>query len=215
MFFSFLLIAITIASFIIASDLFANLSDTTCDITATFNYLFDGTPAGYTPQWSGADNFNFYAQNLSINFPNTMPTLNNIFQSTQYTQLVSTASGSLYTAATTYNCNTNLATQTVGCPFSTTSSCPNNGSTTQIPVFSNNFCIANISTSSAALIQSEENTNTTLWKNSLVSLQQNISQIISNPINFSNLVSQTSTLSGSIVNLKPGLASGIDAVTLI
>ena len=79
MFFSLLLIGITIASFIIASDLLANLDDTTCDLNATFDYLFDGTPAGYAPYWSGADNFNTYAQNLQINFPNVMPTLNNIF----------------------------------------------------------------------------------------------------------------------------------------
>jgi hypothetical protein len=211
MFFSLLLIALTIASFIIASDLLANLNDTTCDVNATFNYLFDGTPAGYTPQWSGADNFNFYAQNLSINFPNTMPTLNSIFQSNQYSQLTSNGTGSLYFAATTYNCNSGLASTTVDCPFTSSSSCAN-GSSTQIPMFSQNYCNPNVSTASVSLIQGEENTNTTQWQTSLINLQQSISSATANPISFTNLVSQTSTLSGSIVNLKPGLASGIDAV---
>jgi hypothetical protein len=154
MFFSLLLIGVTIAAFIIASDLLANLDDTTCDVNATFNYLFDGTPAGYSPSWSGADNFNAYAQNLSINFPNVMPTLNNIFQTPQYTQLTGNGSGSLYTPATTYACAQALASSTVSCPFSNGSACAN-GSSTQVPVFSMNYCNANITTSSVSLIQGE------------------------------------------------------------
>ena len=98
MFLSFLLLGITIASFIITSDLIANLNDTTCEINTTFNYLFDGTPQGVTPAWSGADKFNTYAQNLSINFPNTMPVLNDVFQSTQFNLLTNNTNGtnSLY-----------------------------------------------------------------------------------------------------------------------
>ena len=215
MFFSLLLIAITITAFIISSDLFANLDDTTCDLNGTFNYLFSGTPAGYTPLWSGADNFNQYAQNLSINFPNAMPTLNNYFQSAQYTQLTNTASGSLYALATTYACNSGLASTTVSCPFSSTTSCPNNASTTQTPLFSINYCDANVSTSSAALIAGEQSTNTTTWQTSLIALNQNIQQATNNPVSFSNLVSQTSSLSTTIQNFKPGLSSAINLVLLI
>jgi hypothetical protein len=214
MLFSLLLMAITIASFIIASDLLANLDDTTCDLNGTFNYLFDGAPVGYSPAWSGADNFNQFAQNLSINFPNAMPTLNNIFQSQQYSQLADKTSNSLYALATTYACNTNLSSTTVSCPFSSASSCVN-GSSTQTPLFSMNYCNTNISTSSASLITAEENTNTTMWQSALTSLQQNISQATTTPVSFSSLVSQTSSLSTSIQNLKPGLASAIDAVIFL
>lgn len=201
MFFSFLLIAITIACFIITSDLLANLNDTTCDFNATYDYLYTGTPSGYSPSWSGANNFNSFAQSLSVNFPNTMPTLNNLFQTTQYTNLVS---GTLYTNAITYNCPTALASTTVACPFDNTNNCPNSSST-PIPSFSNNFCSNSTNSSSTSLIQNEQNTNTTAWKNALVNLQQSISQATTNPVSFTDLVSQTSTLSGSLENLRPGL----------
>lgn len=211
MFFSLLLMAITITAFIIASDLLANLDDTTCDFNGTFNYLFDGTPVGYTPVWSGADNFNQFAQNLSINFPNTMPTLNAYFQSAGYTQLTNTAPGSLYALATTYACNSVLASNTVSCPFSSATSCAN-GSSTQTPLFSINYCDANVTTSSAALIAGEETANTTAWQTSLIALKQNIQQVTNSPVSFNDLVSQTSTLSNSIQNMKPGLSSAIDLV---
>jgi hypothetical protein len=212
MFFSLLLIAVTITAFIIASDLLANLDDTTCDFNGTFNYLFDGTPVGYSPVWSGADYFNQFAQNLSINFPNAMPTLNMYFQSASYAALTSTAPGSLFTLATTYPCNSGLASTTVACPFSSASSCANNGSSTQTPLFSVNYCNANVSTSSAAMIAGEESTNTTTWKTSLINLNQDIQQATINPVSFSNLVSQTSSLSTTIQNMKPGLSSAIDIV---
>jgi hypothetical protein len=153
MFFSILLVGITIAAFIVSSDLLANLNDTTCDITATFNYLFDGTPQGYTPQWSGANNFNGFASQISINFPNAMPTLNTLFQSSQFS-LLAGANSSLYTAATTYTCPSSLATTAVSCPFNDPTKCASS-STTQIPVFSQNYCNSNISSSSVSLIQNE------------------------------------------------------------
>ncbi len=143
-----------------------------------------------------------------------MPTLNNIFQSQQYTQLTSTANSSLYTLATTYACNTGLTSTTVSCPFSSSSSCAN-GSATQTPLFSMNYCNPNISTSSASLIAAEENTNTTKWQTALTALQQNIAQDTISPVDFSSLVSQTSSLSTSIQNFKPGLASAIDLVLFL
>lgn len=151
MFFALLLMGLAIAAFIISSDLLANLNDTTCEINTTFNYLFDGTPVGFTPQWSGADNFNSFAQNLSINFPNSMPTLMGVFTSNQYSLVTGNGSGSLYANSQTYTCPSSLATNTVTCPFSSTSSCAG-GAATQIPTFSQDYCNPSVSTSSSALI---------------------------------------------------------------
>lgn len=81
-----------------------------------------------------------------------MPTLNNIFQTPQYTQLTSNGSGSLYIPAITYTCAQALTSSTVSCPFTNASSC-SNGSATQIPDFSVNYCNQNVSTSSVSLIQ--------------------------------------------------------------
>ena len=148
---SFLLLGITIASFIITSDLIANLNDTTCDVNTTFNYLFDGTPAGYTPVWSGADKFNAYALNLSINYPNVMPVLSDVFQSSQYSLVTNTNGTTLYNSAISYNCPSNLTATNVGCPFGNASLCAN-GSSIQFPIFSQNFCDSNATNSSASLI---------------------------------------------------------------
>lgn len=145
---------LAIAAFIISSDLLANLNDTTCDINTTFNYLFDGTPQGFSPQWSGADNFNSFAQNLSINFPNAMPTLLTVFSSNQYSLVTGNGSGSLYLNSQTYTCPSALGSSTVACPFSSASSCAG-GTATQVPIFSQDYCSSNVSTSSAALISNE------------------------------------------------------------
>ena len=80
--FSFLLVALSIATFILSSDLIKAATDTTCDITTVYNYLYDGSPQGVSPSWSGSANFNTYAQELSINYPNNVPNINsNIFTS--------------------------------------------------------------------------------------------------------------------------------------
>lgn len=152
MFMSFLLLGVAIASFIITSDLIANLNDTTCDVNTTFDYIFDGTPAGYTPAWSGADKFEAYALNLSINYPNTMPILNDVFQSSLYSSVTNTNGITLYSSATLYVCPFNFASASVPCPFNDSSLCVNNG-TNQIPIFSQNFCNPNITNTSANLIQ--------------------------------------------------------------
>ena len=153
MFFALLLTGLAIAAFVISADLLANLNDTTCDINTTFNYLFDGTPVGFSPQWSGADNFNSFAQNLSINFPNAMPTLLSVFSSSQYASVIGNGSGSLYASSQTYACPSGSAASTVACPFGSVSSCAG-GTATQVPIFSQDYCNSNVSTSSAALITS-------------------------------------------------------------
>lgn len=216
MFFSLLIIAISVGSFIVTSDLLTNLRDSTCEAETTFNYLFDGTPKGFSPAWSGADNFNSLAQNLSINFPNVIPTLNTIFQGSQYDSVVSNATNSLYVLATTYNCPTANATQTVACPFPNNSSCFN-GSATQIPTFSLEYCATNSTlfpNSSAVLIAGEQQVNSTTWKNSLISLQSNINNANGNPNSFDSLVSKTSTISTSLQSMKSSLSSGITTVRL-
>jgi len=44
MIFCFLLVAIAIATFILSSDLIKSITDTTCDIQTSYDYLYNGSP---------------------------------------------------------------------------------------------------------------------------------------------------------------------------
>jgi len=94
--------------------------------------MFDGTPAGITPSWSGVNNFNKYASQVSTSFPNVIPTINNQLSSSNpvFTAATDTTSGSLYSnAIAAYACPTTLTSQTVACPFSDPSACPQSSAT--------------------------------------------------------------------------------------
>jgi hypothetical protein len=67
--------------------------------------------------------------------------------------------------AMVFNCPTGLASTTVSCPFPDVASCVNS-SNLQIPIFSQQYCDDNFSTSASSMIQSEMQ-KTTIWKNSL------------------------------------------------
>jgi hypothetical protein len=151
--FSFLLITLSIATFILSNDLIKSATDTTCDISTVYDYLYDGSPQGFSPIWSGANNFNSFAQELSINYPNTVPTINNIiFASSSYTAATATTANSLYNnAISPFNCPSSLSSSTVSCPFASAASCFNNNPI-QTPSFSQDFCNANVSTSAMSLI---------------------------------------------------------------
>lgn len=61
--------------------------------------------------WSGADNFNTYAQQIAVNFPNTLPFISTLFASTTYTAVTENTTNSLYNKALTgFTCPSNLAT---------------------------------------------------------------------------------------------------------
>ena len=147
-----ILIGVGIASFIISSDVVKNTDHTICTVNKTLTELFDGTESGITPVWSGVDNFNTYATQISTNFPNTIPTLDEIFTSTEYQTATSTSSGSVYDSAiAAYNCPTSLSSSSVTCPFANSSSCVGSSST-QVPQFSSDFCETSVNTSAAAQI---------------------------------------------------------------
>ena len=71
-------------SFMMTSDWIKQSNFTICTVDNSFNELFDGTAEGVTPAWSGVDNFNTFASEISTNHPNVIPTLADHFNSTEY-----------------------------------------------------------------------------------------------------------------------------------
>jgi hypothetical protein len=133
---SFVLIGFGVATFILSSDLIKQTDYTVCSVDDTLTELFEGTAAGVTPSWAGADNFYTYASEISTNFPNALNDLNVEFTSSQYQTVASTTSGSAYSqATTTYNCPSSLSSSTVTCPYANFFQCAG-GVQAQTPVFS-------------------------------------------------------------------------------
>jgi hypothetical protein len=133
---SLVLIGLATATFILSADLVAQTNYTICRVDETFTQLFDGTAPGVTPSWSGADNFYTYAQQISTNFPNTLPDLTTDFTSAEYQNAVDSNPGSLYAQAVSpYNCPSGLSSTTVQCPFASSFECQG-GSPAQTPIFS-------------------------------------------------------------------------------
>jgi hypothetical protein len=156
MIFSVLLIGFAIASFIVSSDLLQETNYTLCNVNNTLSDLFSGTPAGASPSWSGVDNFNTFASEITSNFPNSIPTLAGIFTSSSYTAATSNIAGTAYTkAVTTYACPSLLSTSQVPCPYSNVSLCAG-GISAQTPIFSEQFCNSTNPQSAAGMVLTEQ-----------------------------------------------------------
>jgi hypothetical protein len=76
---SLLLIALATATFILSSDLVKSASYTICTVNDAYNNIFQGTPPGVTPSWSGVNNFYQNALLLATNLPNVLPSINSVF----------------------------------------------------------------------------------------------------------------------------------------
>jgi hypothetical protein len=167
------------------------------------------------PAWSGVDNFNMFAEQISINFPNSIPTINSIFTSPSFTTVTSNVSNSPFNQAVTqYACPNTLTSSTVSCPFSDINKCVN-ASNTQMPVFSSQFCNESFTSSTAQLVSKEQQTNSTMWQQSLVSLSVMVADLTVNPIDFTQLVDQSSQLQSSITTYQPQMYSRIQVVILL
>jgi len=198
----------------LASDLVKTSNNTLCSAQNTFNYIYSGTPSGVTPSWSGVNNFHAYANQVSINFPNSVPTINAMFTGPSFSAATSTLNGSLFVAATApFSCPTTLANQTVTCPFSNINNCPQNSSS-QTPVFSQSYCDSTVSTSAAAQIANEQKVNSTAWQNNLIKLSTILSNTSTTSLTFSPLIDSASSLASSIQNFEPVLNNGINLVLL-
>lgn len=65
------------------------------------------------------------------------------------------------------------------------------------------------------MVSEEQTSNSTLWQQSLVNLSVVVSDFAANPIDFSQLVSQSAQLQSSITTYQPQMYSGIQVVKLI
>jgi len=102
-----------------------------------------------------------------------------------------TNSSSAYLQAVApYDCPTNFSNQAVSCPFSNLNSCVN-ATNQQIPIFSKEFCNTSYNNSAAQLVLQEQAQNSTLWQQSLLNLSALIAHFNSNPLDFSDLISQS------------------------
>jgi hypothetical protein len=179
----------------LASDLIKTSNNTLCNAQNTFSYIYSGTPQGVNPSWSGVNNFQTYANQIAINFPNAVPTINTIFNTPNSYFAAAVA---LYAPATApFGCPTLISV--VPCPFVNTNNCPQ-ATTDQIPVFSQNYCNSSISTSAAGLIANEQKINSTVWYESLMSLSNSLSSTSTASLSFSSLMNSASTLDSSIQN---------------
>ena len=107
-----------------------------------------------------------------------------------------------------------MTSSTVSCPFSDINKCVN-ASNTQIPIFSSQFCNESFPNSTAQLVSQEQQNNSTMWQQSLVNLSAVVSDLSVNPIDFSQLVAQSSQLQSSITTYQPQMYSGIQMVLFI
>lgn len=123
LFFSFLVLCLSIASMIVNSDLQKALDYTTCNTQNIINETYTGNTNSTIP-WSGSNNFEADINIFAASIQNSVPFLINYFSSTPYDEVTDNTAGSYYANSQIFtSICTEVTSVTVSCPFESSSVC--------------------------------------------------------------------------------------------
>ena len=125
---------------------------------------------------------------FAASIQNDIPYLMTYFSSSNpsYNQIIDNTAGSSYANSQVFNCqNSNTA---IACPFPADSSGNSPRPTPYAAQFNAQFCNSTFNGSASNLVQKEMSQNSTLWRNSTVTLATSLSNVNTQPQTVQTLV---------------------------